>query len=216
MVKTMVRIFEVDQKMLEIGIIAEAAATIRTGGLVIYPTETVYGLGADACSDEAVGKVFKVKGRPLENPISVAVSSLEMARQFTQVPSRAESVFKKFLPGPLTVILPAKSTISKLVTAGTGKVGLRIPDHPVALKLLDFVGGPITSTSANLSGRPFPSTVKEALMQLGEHVDVALDSGKCRFGLPSTVLDLTSEQPKVLREGPIPSGEIMKVLAEST
>jgi L-threonylcarbamoyladenylate synthase len=216
MVKPMVKIFEANPKALEIGVIAEAAATIRTGGLVIYPTETVYGLGANACSDETVGKVFEVKARPLENPISIAVSSLGMARRFAELTPLAESISKKFLPGPLTVILPAKPTISKLVTAGTGKVGLRIPNHPVALKLLDFVGGAITSTSANLSGGSIPSTAKGALEQLGKHVNIALDSGKCKFGLPSTVLDLTSEQPKVLREGPISSGEIMKALAKST
>jgi len=104
----MVKILEVDQRAPVIKVIAEAAATIRAGGLVVYPTETVYGLGADACSDEAVAKVFTTKVRPIEDPISIAVSSLEMARQFTQLTPRAEVIFKKFLPGPLTVILEAK------------------------------------------------------------------------------------------------------------
>lgn len=189
--------------------IAEAASVIKSGGLVIYPTETVYGLGADACSGEAVAKVFVAKGRPIESPISIAVSSLEMARKFTHLTSKAEAVFKKFLPGPLTLVLRVKPKISKLLTAGTGNVGVRVPDHPVALKLIDLVGGPITSTSANTSGRPAPSTVKEALDQLGRHIDLALDAGKSKLGMPSTVVDLTVEPFKILREGPIKGKDIL-------
>lgn len=205
----MVKILEVGQRTPSLEAIAEAAATIRSGRLVVYPTETVYGLGADACSDEAVAKVFSVKVRPIEDPISVAVSSLEMARQFTQMTPKAEAIFKKFLPGPLTVILEAKPTISKLLMAGTEKVGVRVPEHPVALKLLDFVGGPITSTSANLSGKPAPSTAREALDQLGKNVELVLDAGKCKLGVPSTVVDLTKEPFEVLREGPITKREIL-------
>lgn len=183
--------------------ISEAAATIKAGGLVVYPTETVYGLGADACSDEAVANVFKAKVRPLESPISIAVNSLEMARQFTELTQKAEAIFKKLMPGPVTVILRAKPTISKLLTAGTGKVGVRVPDHPVALKLINSVGGPITSTSANLSGKPAPSTVREAMKQIGKSVDLVLDAGECKLGVPSTVVDLTEKPFKVLREGPV-------------
>lgn len=205
----MVKVLEVNQKAPNLKAIAEAAATIRAGRLVVYPTETVYGLGADACSDEAVVKVFTAKVRPIEDPISIAVSSFEMARQFTQLAPGAEAIFRKFLPGPLTVILEAKPTISKLLMAGTENVGVRVPEHPVALKLLDFVGGPITSTSANLSGKPAPSTAREALDQLGKNVDLVLDSGKCKLGVPSTVVDLTKEPFEVLREGPITKKEIL-------
>jgi len=208
----MVKILNIDGRSPQVDVIVEAAAAIRAGGLVIYPTETVYGLGADACSDEAVAKVFVAKARPIEDQISIAVSSLEMARQFTQLTHKAETVFKKFLPGPLTVILRAKPTISKLLTAGTRKVGVRVPDHPVALKLLDFVGGPITSTSANISGRPAPSTVREALDQLGKSVDLAVDAGRCRLGVASTVVDLTVEPFEVLREGPVTREKIKKAL----
>jgi L-threonylcarbamoyladenylate synthase len=208
----MVKTLKVASRSPQADAIAEAAAKIKTGGLVVYPTETVYGLGADACSDEAVAKVFAAKVRPIEDPISIAVSSLEMARQFTQLTHKAEAIFKKFLPGPLTVILRAKPTISKLLTAGTGKVGVRVPDHQVALKLLDFVGGPITSTSANISGRPAPSTVKEALVQIGKSVDLAIDAGRCKLGVPSTVLDLTVEPFEVLREGPVTREKIRKAL----
>jgi L-threonylcarbamoyladenylate synthase len=206
----MVKILNIDGRSPQVDVIVEAAATIRAGGLVIYPTETVYGLGADACSDEAIAKVFAAKVRPIEAPISIAVSSLEMARQFTQLTHKAKAIFKKFLPGPLTVILRAKPTISKLLTAGTRKIGVRVPDHPVALKLLDFVGGPITSTSANISGRPAPSTVKEALVQIGKSIDLAIDAGRCKLRAPSTVVDLTVEPFEVLREGPVTVKEIRK------
>ena len=209
----MVKIFEVDPKRPEIRVISEAAATIRTGGLVLYPTETVYGLGADACSDEAVAKVFAAKARPLEDPIPVAVNSLEMARQIAELTPIAELAFKKFLPGPLTVVAKAKpNKISKLLTGGTENIGIRIPDHPVVLKLIKFVGGPITATSANLSGKSAPSTVREALEQLGKCVDAALDSGKCKLGTPSTVVDLSSGPLRVLREGPISRKELSTIL----
>lgn len=209
----MVKIFEINPKMPKIGAITEAAATIRSGGLVVYPTETVYGLGADACSDEAVAKVFATKTRPLEDPIPVAVNSFELAHQIAELTPIAELAFKKFLPGPLTLVVKAKPRkISKLVTAGTENVGIRVPDHPVALKLIEFVGGPITATSANLSGKPAPITLREALEQLGEQVDVALDSGKCKLGTPSTVLDLSSGTPRILREGPISEKELSRIL----
>lgn len=208
----MVKICEVGRGAPNIEAIAKAAAIVRAGGLVVYPTETVYGLGADACSDKAVAKVFVAKVRPLENPISIAVGSLDMACRFTELTPQAEAVFRKLMPGPITVILRAKPAISKLITAGTGKVGVRVPDHPVAQKLLDFVGSPITSTSANLSGKPAPSTTREALNQLGKSVDLALDAGECKFGVPSTVVDLTEERFKILREGPITHEEIAKVL----
>lgn len=209
----MAKIFEVDLTRPGIMAIAEAAATIRTGGLVLYPTETVYGLGTDACSDEAVAKVFAAKARPLEDPIPVAVNSLELAQQIAELTPIAELAFKKFLPGPLTVVVKAKSNkISKLVTGGTANIGIRIPDHPVVLKLIDFVGGPITATSANLSGKSAPSTIREALEQLGKRVDVALDSGKCKLGTPSTVVDLSSGSLRVLREGPISRKELSTIL----
>jgi len=209
----MAKIFEVNLKSPEIRAISEAATTIRTGGLVLYPTETVYGLGADACSDEAVAKVFAAKARPLENPIPVAVNSLELAQQIAELTPIAELAFKKFLPGPLTVVVKAKpKKISKLVTGGTENIGIRFPDHPVVLKLIDFVGGPITATSANLSGKSAPITIREALEQLGKRVDVVLDSGKCRLGAPSTVVDLRSDSPRVLREGPISRKELSKIL----
>ncbi len=209
----MVKILEVDGRYPQVNAIAEAAAAIRAGSLVAYPTETVYGLGADARSDEAVAKVFAAKVRPLEDPIPVAVNSFELAHQIAELTPVAELAFKKLLPGPLTLVVKAKpKKISKLVTAGTENVGIRLPDHPVVLKLIEFVGGPITATSANLSGKSAPVTIKEALEQLGKYVDVALDSGKCKFGTPSTVVDLSSGAPRILRKGPISGKELSRIL----
>jgi len=208
----MVKIFEVKPNAPSAGVIAEAASAIRDGGLVVYPTETVYGLGADAFSSKAVTKIFNIKGRKAEKPIPLAVNSIDMARQVAELTPAAEVLFKKFLPGPLMIIVRARPNVSKLITAGTGKVGIRVPDHPVALKLIDFVGGPITSTSANLSGEPAPLTVREALEQLGGKVDVALDAGKCRLGVPSVVVDTTARHLKILRKGSISEEKIKKLL----
>jgi len=208
----MVKILEIDSRSPRVDAIAEAAATIRAGGLVVYPTETVYGLGADACSDKAVAKVFVAKVRPLEDPIPVAVNSFELAQQIAELTPTAELAFKKFLPGPLTLVVKTKpKKISTLVTAGTENVGIRVPDHPV-VKLIEFVGGPITATSANLSGKAAPVTIRGALEQLGKRVDVALDSGRCRLGAPSTVVDLSSGPPRILRKGPISEKELSRIL----
>jgi len=208
----MVKIFEVKPNAPSADVITEAASVIRAGGLVVYPTETVYGLGADASSNKAVEKIFELKGRKAEKPIPIAVNSIDMARQIAELTPAAEVLFKKFLPGPLMIIVKVKPNVSRLITAGTGKVGLRVPNHPVALKLIDFVGGPITSTSANLSGKPAPLTVKEALEQLGKNVDIALDAGKCKLGVPSTVVDATTRKLKILRKGPISEEKIKKLL----
>ena len=208
----MVKILKIDPKMPKLETIAEAAAAIKAGGLVIYPTETVYGLGADARSDEAVSRVFAAKNRPPDSPIPIAVSSIEMAREAAELTPPAEALLEKFTPGPLTVVIKAKPTISKLLTAGTGKIGVRIPNHPVTLKLVELAGGPITTTSANVSGSLPPTTARDALEQLGDKVDLALDAGKCKFGVPSTVVDASSKQIRVLREGPIPEEEIRRAL----
>jgi len=208
----MVKILDIVEKKIDVSAIAEAATAIRAGDLVIYPTETVYGLGADALSDKAIKKIFKLKGRETEKPIPIAVNSIDMASQVAELTPAAEVLFKKFLPGPLMIVARAKSNVSELITAGTGKVGIRFPDHPVALKLIYFVGGPITSTSANISSKPAPLTVREALEQLGGKVDVALDAGKCRLGVPSVVVDTTARHLKILRKGPISEEKIKKLL----
>lgn len=211
----MVKIISVNARSPQIDAITEAASLIRDGGLIIYPTDTVYGLGADATSDEAVAKVFVAKARPIENPLPVILDSVEMAKDVIELNSAVELLFERFMPGPLTVVgkaIPGK--VSKLITGGTGNLGVRIPESSVALKLVNLVGGPITATSANISGRPAPATAKEALNQLQGRVEIVLNSGRCKIGKPSTVIDVSSKVPKIVREGPITKAAIVNLLNE--
>lgn len=209
--KELAEIIEVDSETSENEVFRKAGKAIEAGELVVYPTETVYGLGADATSDEAVAEVFKAKSRPLEEPVSVAVDSLSMAYRVGKLDHRAEEIIQELMPGPLTVVVEERPLTSDLLTAGTGRIGIRIPDHPTALGLVKYLGRPITSTSANLSGHSNPFEVGDALNQLGEEVSLALDSGECSGKEPSTVVDLAGEID-VLREGPISESRIRKVV----
>ena len=189
-----------------------ATNTLMEDGLVVYPTETVYGLGANAISEKAVKKVFEVKRRDPGEPVSVAVSSLEMAKKIANVTKDAEKIFRWLLPGPLTLVLQAKLGLPKLLMGGREKIGIRMPNSKVALELVRMAGVPLTSTSANLSGGLEPSTAEEAVRQLGKRVDLILDAGRCPISLPSTVLDLTEDPPLILRKGPVSYKEVMAVL----
>lgn len=191
--------------------IRRVAQAVRSGELVIYPTETVYGLAADATSEDAVLKVFRAKSRPLEKPISVAVNSLSMAYRVGKLSEREEDLIQNLLPGPLTVLVRRRPPISKLLSAGTGKIGVRIPDHPIPLKLIEAVGNPITCTSANISGNPPPGDLDQALNQLGESVKLAINGGRLTGVQPSTVVDV-EEGVEVIRDGPISESTIRSFL----
>lgn len=199
-------IIQIDSEKPEKEKIERAVAAIRNNGLVVYPTETLYGLGADPFSSEAVRKVFEVKGRSYK-PISVAVSDLKQAEKVARFNSLALRLAEKFLPGPLTIILPMKADFSGELTLGGRTIGIRIPDHNVAQTLLREVKV-LTATSANISGGKNPVTAEEAAEQIGDKVDLILDAGKCRFGKFSTVVDLT-EGVKILREGVISKENIL-------
>ncbi len=187
----------------------KAVDAIREGELVIYPTETVYGLAADATSDEAVRQVFEAKQRPEDRPISMAVDSLSMAYQVGKISEREADVIQAFLPGPVTLLVDSRPLISDVLIPESGKVGIRIPDHPAALELVRSLGFPITSTSANLSGNPPPRRPGEAVNQLGDDVESVMDAGEAPGGRPSTVVDV-SEGVEVIREGPVTRSEIEK------
>jgi len=192
--------------------IKEAANILKAGGLVIYPTETVYGLAADASNRSAVLKVFSAKQRPTNKPLSVAVKDLDQAEKLVYINNYARKLAEIFLPGPLTLILKKKAILPKELTAGSESLGIRIPDHPIALKLIEL-SGPITATSANISEQPPPITAEEAKKQLGDRVDFVLDGGECKIKQPSTVVDLSIEgEFKILREGAIPKQGIEEVL----
>jgi L-threonylcarbamoyladenylate synthase len=191
--------------------IKQASRAIVQGKLVVYPTDTLYGLGCDALDKRAIQRVFKIKKRRLNNPLSIAVCNLHMLRKFASFDDRAMQVMERFLPGPVTFILKKKG-LSDLLTGGAEKVGIRVPENRTALRLIIGAGVPIVSTSANISGETPPKTAEEASKQL-RGVDVVLDGGRVG-GQPSTVVDLTAEQPRILREGKKPSWEIMAVVDE--
>jgi L-threonylcarbamoyladenylate synthase len=174
--------------------IEKAADIIRNGGVVIYPTETVYGIGANIFSEEALSKVFSLKKRTPEKPVSIAVSGFEMMEDLVHVSDRERSFIEKFLPGPVTIILKKKNAVPDILTSGKDMVGIRFPENEMALRLIELAGVPITSTSANISGEAPPTKVEEVKIK----ADYILDGGECS-GDPSTVVDLVTL--KILRKG---------------
>jgi len=183
-------------------VLAEAIEVVRRGGLIVYPTDTLYGLGADPLNERAVERVYEAKRREAK-PLPILVSSRDKVEEVAYVNEEALRLMDLFWPGPLTIILPKKPRLPDLVTAGAKSVGVRIPKHDLAIALIEGCGGVLTGTSANLSGRPPPKTVEEALSQLGESVDLAIDAGPAPIGMPSTVIDLSGDEPAVVREGAV-------------
>ena len=184
--------------------IQRAAELIRSGKLVAFPTETVYGLGANALDARAVARIFEVKGRPSSSPIIVHVSNHEMiGRVAASWPDKARALAKRFWPGPLTLVVPKTSEVPDIVTAGLSTVGVRMPAHPVALALIEAVQVPIAAPSANRFSEVSPTTAEHVRQGLGDRVDYVLDGGSCQVGIESTVLSLVDEIPVLLRPGGI-------------
>jgi L-threonylcarbamoyladenylate synthase len=182
---------------------------LRSGGLVAFPTETVYGLGADARDASAVARVFAAKGRPAANPVIVHVTSAEEAQPLTAAwPEAAARLAARFWPGPLTLVLPRSGCVPDVVTAGGPTVAVRVPAHPVALALLRAAGLPVAAPSANRSTGLSPTRAEHVLRGLGGHIDLILDGGPTAGGLESTVLDLTAPPPRLLRPGLVTPAEI--------
>jgi L-threonylcarbamoyladenylate synthase len=193
--------------------VEQAVQILRAGGLVAFPTETVYGLGADATSDPAVRKIFAAKGRPATNPLIVHVADIDVAKRYTTDWSpAAQTLAATYWPGPLTLVLPKTRDIPDVVTAGKQTVGLRAPDHPLALELLRAFDGPIAAPSANRSNRVSPTTAQHVREELGESVDLILDGGPCAVGIESTVLDLSTDVPRILRPGAVTRKQIEFIL----
>lgn len=193
---------------------AAAAELLRSGGLVAFPTETVYGLGADATDDRAVAAIFEAKGRPRFNPLIVHVRDLAAAAREAVADKRASDLAAAFWPGPLTLVLPrrADSRISLLCSAGLDSLALRVPSHPVGRDLLEACGLPLAAPSANVSGKVSPTTAAHVAESLGARVPLILDGGPCPIGLESTVLDLTGETPMLLRPGGVTAEELVDVV----
>jgi L-threonylcarbamoyladenylate synthase len=188
--------------------VQDAAAKIRAGGVVAFPTETVYGLGADALDAAAVARIYELKGRPATSPVIVHVASVEMARELvTEWPALAEELAARWWPGPLTLVLPKKAAIPDVVTAGLGTVGVRMPDHPVALELIREAGVPIAAPSANRFSGLSPTAAEHVRTAFGDAVDV-VDGGPTRVGIESTVVAIEEGRIKVLRPGMISLGQM--------
>jgi L-threonylcarbamoyladenylate synthase len=209
----MVKIIKVDRNNPDEKILNMAVEVLRRGGLVAFPTETVYGLGADALNEEAVRKIFEAKGRPPDNPIIVHVGNMEQVYSLVEdVPPDAERLMEAFWPGPLTLIFYKSPIVSDIVTGGSPKVGIREPQNEIALTLLNLFGRPIAAPSANASGRPSPTKAEHVIEDLGDKVDLIIDGGDVSFGVESTVLDITTDPPVLYRPGACPKEEIEKVL----
>jgi L-threonylcarbamoyladenylate synthase len=183
---------------------SRCSEVIRGGGVIAYPTDTFYGLGADPRNASAVEKLFSVKERGADQPVLLLVSDARMVREWAvSVPMVAEQLMARFWPGPLTIVLPARPDVVPSLTAGTGRIGLRVPGNELTRTLLAHVGGALTGTSANRSGGPDPRSAADVLRELGDRIDMVLDGGVFSGGSPSTVVDVTSGRLVILRQGAI-------------
>lgn len=192
-----------------------AAQIIQDGGIVAFPTETVYGLGANALDENAVQKIFDAKNRPSNNPLIVHISQeSDLDKIIRHLPIKAKILINHFWPGPLTLILPKKRNVPSITSANLDTIAVRIPNHPVALKLIKKSGVPIAAPSANSSGKPSPTTAKHVQNDLGDKVDLILDGGQTDVGLESTVLDLTEEPPIIWRPGAVTREQIEKLIGK--
>ena len=192
--------------------IKKAAAAIRGGGVVAFPTETVYGLGADGFNPGACARIFEIKKRPRFDPLILHAASLGQAKKlFSRIPEPALKLMKEFWPGPLTLVLPKAKAVPGIVTAGRGTVAVRVPAHPVALKLIKLSGRPIAAPSANLSGRLSPTTARHVKNQLGNGPDIILDGGKTSVGVESTIIAFLGAKPVLLRPGGLAVEKIEKI-----
>ncbi len=189
--------------------IEKAALILRQGGLVAFPTETVYGLGADASNPVALKKIFAAKGRPADHPLIVHIADTsDLKKWAAEVPRAAWLLAEKFWPGPLTMVLKRAPQVSDLISGGQDSIGLRVPAHPVARRLLKAFGSGIAAPSANKFGRLSPTSAEHVRQELGSAVDLVLDGGDCEIGIESTIVDLTRETPAILRPGRISAQQI--------
>lgn len=195
------------------GMTTHASALLRAGGVVAFPTETVYGLGADADNDVAVRRIFSIKGRPADHPLIVHLADVGMAERWVrEVPDTALRLAERFWPGPLTIILRRSSRVSDLVTGGLDTVGIRVPSHPVAQALLRGFAGGVAAPSANRFGRISPTSAEHVHDELGTAPDLILDGGNCQVGLESTIISLVDDRPVLLRPGRISLLELSETI----
>ncbi len=200
----MPKILKADKNISEEAVVSRATEILAAGGVIAYPTETFYGLGVDATNENAIRKIFDLKGRNFNNPISIIIDRQEnLGPLVSEVPDCALKLMQLFWPGPLTIVFKASAEISPLLTAQTSKIGMRVSSHPGALAIAKKLGHPLTATSANLSGLAECSTALEVAAQIGNKIDALVDLGKTAGGLGSTIIDVTVNPPQILREGVI-------------
>lgn len=209
------KIFEINPKDPSQEAIQEAVKMIKWGGSVVYPTDTVYGLGVEALSERAVSRLFKIKKRPLNKPVPVMVKDIAMAKKLAFIDRKIERVLERVWPGPVTVVLEKRGIVPTILTAGQPKIGLRIPDYQLTQLLMEQLDQPITTTSANFSGEP-PLLCAEEIIKIFQKIyprpDLILDAGCLEKKSPSTVLDLTGPKPKILRLGPVSKKDLLDIL----
>ena len=192
-----------------------AAEIIKNGGLVAIPTETVYGLGANGLDENAVAKIFEAKGRPQDNPLILHISGPKQMELFCHsIPQEAYMLAVAFWPGPLTMVLPARSCVPKRTTGGLSTVAVRCPDSAVTREIIRLAGVPLAAPSANISGKPSTTTAEHVRHDHDGKIDMIVDGGACRVGVESTIVDLTEERPRLLRPGGIGPEELMEVLGD--
>lgn len=196
-------------------VLNEAVTVLKRGGVIVYPTDTVYGLGANACDEWAVEQVFKIKNRPLTKPLPIIARNMKWVKELVFMPPKLESKLEDVWPGPTTVVLAKKSIVPKIVTAGRKTVGIRIPSHPFIDKLLGKFGYPITATSANIFGDEPTGDPNKVIKSFCDRVwkpDLIIDAGVLPPSEPSTILDLSHIKPKILRIGPSKPEQLLKIL----
>ena len=192
-----------------------AAAIIRSGGLLGIPTETVYGLGADALNEDACRRIYEAKGRPQDNPLIIHIADISwLSRYCRDIPPAAYALARRFWPGPLTMILPKQDCVPMRTTGGLDTVGIRCPDHPLTLEIIRRAGVPIAAPSGNTSGRPSPTTAQHMVEDMWGKIDGIADGGPCGVGVESTIIDLTCTPPRLLRPGGLPLEDLKEVLGQ--
>ena len=211
--RTTDKIIKIDHANPQPDLISEAALIIKSGGVISFPTRYLYGLGADAFNADAVDRIFKIKQRPYNKPLLVLVDKLkDLTRLARNVPSAATHIMERFWPGEVTIVFEAKDSLPENLTGGSGRIGVRMPEHPVALALTNSVQGPITATSANITGQDGCSRVQDLDPLIADKLDLILDAGPLKGGIGSTVIDVTVYPPKILREGAVSSKVILAAL----
>ena len=192
--------------------IARAVRILKKGGVVAFPTDTLYGLGANAFDEDAVLKIFEIKSRPRDLALTLLLADIAQIKVVgDDVPKLAWELAERYMPGALTIVVKKSAAVSDIISGGRGTVAVRVPNHPIPIALIRSLGAPITGTSANLSGAPDPAMAEDVRKQLGTKVDMIIDGGRCSIGVSSTILDLTTDPPTVLREGAISRDELTRV-----